>query len=85
MQVTIQDAVGMLGTAMVIVSYLLLQLNRISSDDLVYSLANALGAALILYSLYFDFNLSAVVIESFWVFISMIGVWKYVRARSANT
>ena len=66
---------------MVVCSYLMLQLDRIASESISYSLLNAVGAGLILYSLVFDFNLAAVIIEVFWVMISMIGVWKYLRGR----
>jgi hypothetical protein len=51
-----------------------MQLGRISGQNVAYSLANAFGAALILVSLYYDFNLSAVVIEIFWLAISLMGV-----------
>ena len=66
------------------ISYLLLQLDRIVSEDLVFSVLKAVGAAMILYSLAFDFNLAAVVIEGFWVLISIIGIWKYYRGRHAT-
>ena len=41
----------------------------------LYTLANAVGAALILYSLVFDFNLSAVIIETSWLAISLYGMF----------
>ena len=72
---------GLGGAIMVVCSYLMLQLDRIASESISYSLLNAVGAGLILYSLVFDFNLAAVIIEVFWVMISMIGVWKYLRGR----
>ncbi len=72
------------GAAIVVISYLLLQLERIASEDLVFSVLNAVGAAMILYSLAFDFNFSAMVIEGFWVLISIIGIWKYYRGRHAT-
>ena len=57
------DIVGTLGVCIIIVTYLLLQLERIRSDQLLYSLLNAIGASLILVSLYFDFNFPSVVVE----------------------
>ena len=56
--------------------YLALQAEKITSDSIMYSLFNALGAALILISLYFKFNLSAFVIEAFWLIISLYGMYK---------
>ncbi len=53
------DFLGNVGVVLIIVDYLLLQLNRIGSNSLSYSLLNAVGASLIIISLLFNFNLSA--------------------------
>jgi len=42
-----------------------------------YSCLNAIGASAVLFSLYFKFNLSAFIIELFWLLISLIGVVKF--------
>ena len=74
---TLYDVLGNLGVFLIILTYLLLQLNRLSSEDLLYSVLNALGAALIIVSLLFDFNLSAFIVEAFWVIISLYGIVQY--------
>ncbi len=79
MDVSIPDVVGMLGTALIVVSYFLLQIGRIESRSLSYSVANGLGATGILFSLYFDFNLSAFAIEAFWLLISIYGAYRALR------
>ncbi|WP_405223437.1 CBU_0592 family membrane protein [Lentisalinibacter sediminis] len=71
------DLIGNAGVALIILAYLLLQLDRLSSTALTYSVMNALGAALVIISLYFDFNLSAFVIEAFWVVISLVGIGRW--------
>lgn len=71
------DIVGTLGVAIIIFTYVLLQIERVRSDQLIYSLLNAIGAGLILISLYFDFNLPSVVVEAFWLLISLFGIGKY--------
>lgn len=68
------DIAGTAGAAMILVSYFLLQLQRISSSNLSYSILNGIGALLILVSLRTDFNLSAFVVEAFWLAISTLGV-----------
>ena len=73
LQYQLHDLAGNLGVLLIVGSYFWMQLGRISGRSLAYSLANATGAALILVSLYFDFNLSAVVIEVFWLAISLMG------------
>ena len=42
---------------------------------------NAAGALLIIVSLIFDFNLSAFVIEVFWLLISLLGLWRSLISR----
>jgi hypothetical protein len=68
------DVAGSIGVALIVLAFLLLQLERLSSNSYSYFFANALGAALILLSLSFDFNLSAVLMEVFWLAISVLGL-----------
>ena len=70
----VADAIGLAGAALIVVAYFLLQSGRLESQSLSYSIVNGLGASGILYSLFFEFNLSAFVIESFWLAISLYGV-----------
>lgn len=79
------DLVGIVGVAAIIISYLLLQLGKLDGRSLAYSAANAVGAGLVLVSLAFDFNLSAFVVESFWVIISVVGIARSIRARSKSS
>lgn len=75
------DAVGLIGAALLMVAYLLLQINKLQSNGLAYSLLNAIGALLIVFSLLVNFNLAAFLIEVFWVLISLIGIIRYLRPR----
>lgn len=79
------DFVGNVGVFLLLAAYLLLQLNKLSSNHLSYSLLNGLGAILIIVSLVFEFNLSAFAIEFFWLLISIVGVVDYYRRRARNT
>ena len=78
------DFVGSLGVAVIITAYLALQLGRLDGRSLSYSLANAVGAALIVVSLWHDFNFAALVIEVFWIAISLIGIVRALRKRGAK-
>lgn len=73
------DFVGIIGTGFIIVTYVLLQIERIRSASLLYSLLNAAGASLIIVSLIFNFNLSAFIVEFFWLLISLFGIGKSLR------
>jgi hypothetical protein len=75
------DVVGLLGAVLLMVAYLLLQVNKLQSNGLTYSLLNAIGALLIVFSLLVNFNLAAFLIEVFWVLISLIGIIRYLRPR----
>lgn len=77
------DLVGNIGVFIILITYLLLQLNRIDNQSIKFSLLNAGGASAILLSLYFQFNLSAFIIELFWLLISLIGVVKFFSEKSS--
>lgn len=83
MEPWITDAVGMLGTMLVVVAFFLLQLERTNPKGLSYNLLNLLGALFLLFSLCFNFNLASFVIELFWIAASLIGMWRYWRRRTA--
>ena len=61
---------------MILLCYSLVQLEKLDVKAMAYSFFNALGAALILISLWIDFNLSAFIIEGAWVLISLFGIYK---------
>ena len=71
------DILGTLGVTVIILTYVLLQIERIRSEQLAYSLLNAAGASLILISLYYSFNFPSFVVEFFWLLISLFGIGKY--------
>ena len=73
------DLVGIAGVILLVITYLLLQVNKLQSAGLLYSLLNAIGASLIILSLLDNFNLSAFLMEAFWVLISLVGVVRYLR------
>jgi len=79
------DFVGNIGVVILVITFLMLQLNKIPSDGLAYSLLNAIGASLIVVSLLFDFNLSALLMEVFWVLISFVGIYRYFRLKALRS
>lgn len=71
------DLIGSIGVGIIILTYVALQLGKIRSEALLYSLFNALGASLILISLIYSFNFAAFIVEFFWVLISIYGIVRY--------
>ncbi len=83
MTLSIPDLAGLLGVGLIVLFYFLIQTERISATRLAYSLGNGAGAALILVSLVFDFNLPSFVFETVWLVISLYGIVRTLRQRRA--
>jgi paired small multidrug resistance pump len=79
------DFIGNIGIVLLIIAYLALQLNKLNSQGLTYSLLNFAGASMIVVSLLGNFNLSAFVIELFWALISLAGIYRYLRLKTVST
>jgi len=75
------DLAGFVGVLLIVIAYLLLQLDKLPSSSLIFSLLNAAGSLLIMFSLLFKFNGSAFLIEIFWFLISLLGLAKWLIAR----
>jgi hypothetical protein len=78
------DFVGNVGVLLILASYLLLQMQRLSALGWVYSVANGVGALLVLISLTQEFNLSAFLMELVWLLISIYGLREWYRRRIAR-
>jgi hypothetical protein len=77
------DFMGNIGVALMVLGYLLLQAERLHSRALSYSLLNGVGALFVIVSLLYRFNLSAFLMEGFWLLISIYGLVKFaVRPRA---
>jgi hypothetical protein len=75
------DLAGFIGVLLIVIAYLLLQLEKLPSSAPSFSLLNAAGALLIIVSLVFKFNFSAFLIEVFWFLISLLGLWRALASR----
>ncbi len=71
------DLFGMIGVVLILISYMLLHLEKQPATSFLYSATKRGGALLILVSLMYDFNLPAFIIEAFWLLISIYGVVRY--------
>jgi len=68
------DILGNIGVILILLCYLLLQIEKLSAGGIMFSSLNAIGAAFILISLLYQFNLSAFLIEFFWLMISLFAL-----------
>jgi paired small multidrug resistance pump len=87
MTITIQwpAVVGLLGTLLVLLAYFLLQVRKLHGNGLVYQSMNAVGAAAIIVSLLYAFNLAAMLLEIAWLLISLYGIASSFRTRRAGS
>lgn len=81
---TIVDAIGSFGALLVVAAYFATQMRMMNSNDLAFPLVNLLGSVLIVYSLVHNFNLASMLIEGFWIVISVIGIVQHFRLRRAS-
>ena len=77
------DILGTTGVGFIVVMYVMLQTERIDPRRIAFSIFNAVGSILILISLAYEFNFSAVLIEGVWLIVSVYGLWRAWRTHHA--
>ena len=78
---TLPDFIGYIGVALLIVTYALLQTDRIDLNGLWYSFKNMIVAVLVTVSLLYTMNNASKVIEVFWFIISVYGLIQYSKRK----
>lgn len=73
----ISDIVGILGVGLVIMAFFLIQLEKITTRSSTYLYSNFLGSVMLLFSLYYHWNMASIVIEILWLLISIYGIVKF--------
>lgn len=81
MELSLTDLIGIFGVILIVIAYILLQVEKMDARDLSFSLLNAIGALLIIVSLMFDWNLASFLMEFIWLMISLYGILKYFKVR----
>ena len=79
---TLPDFIGLTGVALLIVTYALLQLDKINPKGFWYSFNNLIVAILVTVSLVYTPNLASLVIEFFWFIISAFGIYMYFKRKA---
>lgn len=75
---------GGIGTVCVLLAYLLVSSQRISSESRAFQLLNLLGAAMLaVYSLVLS-AWSSVALNAIWAVIALVALWRILRARSRS-
>ena len=71
---TVPDLFGIVGVLLILTAYAGATSGKLDARRAPALLLNLVGALLILLSLYFDFNLSAVLMEGAWALVALIGL-----------
>ena len=79
---TLPDLVGVVGVLCILTAYAGATSGKLDARRAPALLLNLSGALLILVSLYFDFNLSAVLMEGAWALVAVYGLVQLVLGRN---
>jgi hypothetical protein len=75
------DGLGIFGSLLIVIAYFANLRGSLGTTNVAYSLLNLIGASLILFSLWWTWNLPAAVMEGFWAAISAYGLARVALVR----
>ena len=78
---SLPDILGIIGVGLILTAYAGATAGRMDPKKAPALLLNLAGALLILGSLYFDFNLSAVLMEGAWAAVALFGLARLALVR----
>ena len=78
---TLPDILGVIGVGLILTAYAGATTGRLDPKRAPALLLNLTGALLILWSLWFEFNLSAVLMEAAWALVALVGLTRLVFTR----
>ena len=77
MQLTINDWIGLIGVAILLLAYLLNLSGKLDQKGLAYILMNVIGAGLACLASYLINYIPFVILEGTWTLVSLIALIKY--------
>lgn len=78
---SLPDIAGLIGAFLILLAYGASAMGKLDPATAPALLLNLVGAGLVLYSLYFEFNLAAALLESAWVIVAVIGLARLALGR----
>jgi len=75
----ILDFAGILGAIIIIIAYSNISIGSWNKSSVLYHVANAIGATLILFSLIPSFNWATLILQIVWILIAIMGLLKLRR------
>lgn len=81
MHLTLNDWIGAIGVAILLLAFLLNLLKKISSNSLPYILMNIIGAGMACIASWLIDYMPFVVLEAVWMLVSIVALINYFRKR----
>ena len=75
----LSDFIGNVGVVILVGTFAMLQFGKIDAKGFWYSFNNMTVAILLGINLYYKPNLSSIIIEVFWFFLSIYGIWNWYK------
>ncbi len=76
------NLIGLMGVVLILLAYYMQQRSRWTMEHRAYHISNALGAFLIIISLFYSWNLAQFVMEFLWLVFSLYGLYRLMRKES---
>jgi uncharacterized membrane protein YhaH (DUF805 family) len=73
------EIIGLLGVVVVLVLYFMIATKRLHAAQLAYPVANIIGTCMILFSLFYAWNLPSLVMQIAWIMVSFIGIIRILK------
>lgn len=81
----VAEIIGLIGVFFILVTYLLAQSSKISVDDWTFLIGNVFGSLCVIFSLLYQWNLAAFIVEFFWTAITLFGVYRKINNPRKST
>lgn len=72
-------ALGVVGVGLILLAYILMQMERVHARGRAYNGLNFIGSLLVMLSLLEQWNLATFIIELVWSAVSAVGLWRAFR------
>ena len=81
----LNDWIGSIGVAILLIAFVLILLNKISKSGMVYLLMNFIGSGLAGIASYLIHYTPFIILELAWMLASLIGMLQYYRGKRPTT
>ena len=81
----LNDWIGSIGVAILLIAFVLILLNKISKSGMVYLLMNFIGSGLAGVASYLIHYTPFIILELAWMLASLIGMLQYYRGKRQTT